>query len=90
MSKPMTVQEQWIDQWAERIHNSGLSIVAIPLLEVSRGLGFLVSQFLLLTQPILVSVVDETNIRRCVTLLEDPAAIESLIERVERKARGDD
>ena len=87
MSKSTVVQEQWLDQWAERIHNSGLSVVALPLLEIGRGLGFLGSHFLLLTQPLLMGVVDKARIKRYVTFLEDPAAIESLIERVERKAK---
>ena len=90
MSKLGISQEQWLDQWAERIHCSGWSIVALPLLEVGRGLGFLVSQFLLLTQPLLTGLVDEASITRYVALLEDPGAIESLIERVERKAKDDD
>jgi hypothetical protein len=90
MSKPEIAQEQWLDQWAERIHRSGWSVVALPFLEVSRGLGVLVSQILLLAQPLLMGVVDQTSINRYVALLEDPVAIESLIERVERKAKGND
>ena len=87
MSKPETGQKQWLDQWAERIHHSGLSVVALPLLEIGRPFGFLASHALLLTQPLLASVVDKASIDRYVTLLEDPAAIDSLINRVERKAK---
>ena len=82
-------QEKWLDQWAERIHHSGLSVVVLPLLEVCRGLGFLVGQALLLTQPVLAGLIDEASIDRYVTFLEDPAALEGLMERVERKAKGD-
>jgi hypothetical protein len=88
MSKPEIVQEQWLDQWAERIDGSGLAIVALPLLEIGRGLGFVASQILLLIQPLLVTGVDKKSIDRYIKLLEDPAAIESLIERIERKATG--
>jgi hypothetical protein len=88
MSKPEIGQEQWLDQWAERIHHSGLSAVALPLLEISRGLGFLASQTLLLIQPLLAGVVDKEIIERYVRLLEDPGTIDSLIDRVERKAKG--
>jgi hypothetical protein len=88
MSKPRIVQEQWLDQWAERIDQSGLAIVALPLLEIGRGLGFVVSHVLLFIQPLLVTVVDKNSINRYINLLEDPAAVESLIERIERKAKG--
>ena len=90
MSKSAAVQEQWLEQWAERINDSGLSVVALPLLEIGRGLGLLGSHVLLLTQPLLVSVVDKASIKRYVDFLEDPAAIESLIERIERKAKSHD
>jgi hypothetical protein len=88
MSKPRIVQEQWLDQWAERIDQSGLAVVALPFLEIGRGLGFVVSHILLFVQPLLVTVVDKNSINRYINLLEDPAAVESLIERIERKAKG--
>jgi len=83
MLKP--VEDQWLDQWAGRIHRSGLAVVALPLLEIGRGLGFLFSQALLLIQPVLAGVVDVHDINRYVAFLDDPAAIEQLIERIERK-----
>ncbi len=89
MSEPETGQERWLEQWADRIHGSGLSVIAVPLLEIGRGLGFLASQALLLTQPIVTGLVDEASFNRCVRLLEDPAALERLIERIERKAEDD-
>jgi hypothetical protein len=89
MSKQEAGRDQWLDQWAERIHHSGLSPVALPLLEVSRGLGFLASQALLLGQPVLTGLVDKESINRYVALLEDPAALDDLIKRIERKAKGD-
>lgn len=89
MSKPETGREQWLDQWAERIHRSGLAVVALPLLEIGRGLGFLAGQALLMAQPVLAGLVDEASINRCVTLLEEPVTLGGLIERVERKAESD-
>jgi hypothetical protein len=90
MSERETGQEERLEQWAERIHLSGLSVVALPLLEVGRGLGFLASQALLLTQPVLGGLVDTESISQYVALLEDPDALDRLIQRVERKANGDD
>ncbi len=89
MSKLETGQEQWLDHWAERIHNSGLAVVALPLLEIGRGLGFLVSQAMLLAQPALGSLVDEASVARWIALLEDPATLEKLIKRIEREAECD-
>jgi hypothetical protein len=89
MSKPELDQEQWLGRWAERIHRSGLAVVALPLLEVGRGLGFLVGQALLLAQPVLAGLVDEASIDQYVTLLENPDAMERLIERIERKTESD-
>ena len=89
MSKSETGQEQWLDHWAERINRSGLAIVALPLLEIGLGLGFLAGQALLLAQPVLGILLDEANVTRYVALLEDPVALESLIERIERKTEDD-
>ncbi len=89
MSELETDQEQWLDHWVERIHHSGLAVIALPLLEIGRGLGFLASQAILLAQPALGSLVDEANVARWIALLEDPAALKALIERIERKAECD-
>jgi hypothetical protein len=82
-------QEQWLDELAERIDHSGLSVVALPILEIGRGLGVLASQALLLIQPVFKGLVDTASINRYATLFEDPAALEKLIECVERKAKDD-
>ncbi len=89
LSKLETDQEQWLDHWAERIHCSSFAVIIIPLLEIGRGLGFLASQALLLAQPVLKGLSEETDVTRWVALLEDPVALEKLIERIERKAECD-
>jgi hypothetical protein len=89
MPKPETAQEQWLDGWADRIHQSGLAAVALPLLEIGRGFGFLAGQALLLSKPVLAGLIAQDRIERYVTLLEDSAAWERLIERVEQKVRDD-
>jgi hypothetical protein len=90
VSRTETGQEQWLDQWAKRIHHSGLAIVALPLLEMGRGLGFLASQALLLAQPVIGVLTDEANVNKYITLLQDPVTLERLIELIERKAEGDE
>jgi hypothetical protein len=89
MSKSVTGEERWLNQWAERIHDAGLSVVVLPLLEIGRGLGVLASHAILLAKPILTGLVDEENVAQCVALLEDPSALERLIRRIEQKAEGD-
>ena len=89
MSELETGQEQWLDHWAERIHHSGWAVIALPCLEIGRGLGFLMSQTMLLAQPALGSLVDKASVARWIALLQDPAALETLIERIERKAECD-
>ena len=79
-----SVEDQWLDQWAERIRGTGLAVIAIAMLEIGRGLGFLASQTLLLAQPLLAGLVEHTHINRYVAFLDDPAAIDELISRIER------
>lgn len=89
MPRSETAQEQWLDRWADRIHHSGLSAVVLPLLEIGRGFGFLAGQALLLSKPVLAGLIAQDRIDRYVTLLEDPAAWERLIEHVEQKVEDD-
>jgi hypothetical protein len=89
LTKSEADQAQWLDHWATRIYGSGLTAVALPVLQVAQGLGFLASQALLLVQPVLAGLVDATSINRCLVLLEDPTMMEGLVERIERKAEND-
>jgi hypothetical protein len=93
LSKPETAQEppshQWAENWAERLGQTGLDVIVLPLLEIGRGLGVLGSNALLFVEPLLAGIVGERNIKRYVALLEDPAALEDLINRLEGKAEGD-
>lgn len=86
MSKPEPVSAGQLDQWAERIHRSGLAVVILPLLELGRGFGFLASQALLMIQPAISALVNPSEIDRYAAFLEDPTALEDLIGRVEQKA----
>jgi hypothetical protein len=64
-------------------------VVALPLLEIGQGLGVLASHALLFSQPILAGLIGEETLNRYVTFFENPAALDGLIERIERKAEGD-
>lgn len=71
-------QQTWVETWARRIEALGLSSVALPLLEVAHAYGFLGSQALLVTQPLITGIVNDTTVERTVALLDSPELLEQL------------
>jgi hypothetical protein len=71
-----TEQQAWIEAWARRIEALGLSPVALALLEIAHTFGFLGSQVLLVTQPLMTGIVNDTALERTVDLLESPEMLE--------------
>jgi len=71
-----TEQQAWIETWARRFERLGLSPVALVLLEIARAFGFLGSQVLLVAQPLVTGVVNDTTLERAVDLLESPEMLE--------------
>ena len=67
-----TEQQAWIETWARRIETLELSPVALALLEIAHTFGFLASQVLLVTQPLMTGIVNDTALERAVDLLESP------------------
>ena len=67
-----TEQLAWVETWARRIENLGLSPMAIPLLEVAHTFGFLGSQALLLIQPLMAGIVDDATLEQTIALLDSP------------------
>lgn len=90
MSNPNFDQEQLIERWANWINRRGLATVALPLLEVGRSLGFLGAQVLLMAQPILGLVLDSSRVTSYAALLEDPDALDRLLEQIEQEATSGD
>jgi len=71
-----TEQQAWIETWARRFERLGLSPVALALLEIARAFGFLGSQVLLVAQPLVTGIVNDTTLERAVDLLESPEMLE--------------
>ena len=75
MSKDIE-QQAWIETWTRRIETLGLSPVALALLEIAHAFGFLGSQVLLVAQPLVTGIVNDTTLERAVDLLESPEMLE--------------
>ena len=69
-------QQAWIETWARRIETLRLSPVALALLEIAHAFGFLGSQVLLVAQPLVTGIVNDTTLERAVDLLESPEMLE--------------
>jgi hypothetical protein len=71
-----TEQQAWIETWARHIETLGLSPVALTLLEIAHAFGFLGSQVLLMAQPLMTGIVNDTALERAVDLLDSPEMLE--------------
>jgi hypothetical protein len=71
-----TEQQAWIETWARHIETLGLSPGALALLEIAHAFGFLGSQVLLMAQPLMTGIVNDTALERAVDLLESPEMLE--------------
>jgi len=71
-------QQMWVETWARRIESQGLSPVALLLLETARAFGFLGSQALLMAQPLMTGILNDSTIEQTIALLENPELLEQL------------
>lgn len=71
-----------LDQIATALKQRGLTGAALALLEVGQPLAFIGGQFLWLAQPALAAVWPAAQVRQMAHLLEDPAAVRRLIDRL--------
>lgn len=70
--------QAWIETWARRIETLGLAPVALPLIEIAYAFGALGSQALLLAQPLVNGIVNETVLEQTMMLLDSPELLERL------------
>lgn len=75
-------QQAWVGTWARRIDELGLSPVTLSLIEVAdeitHAFGFLGSQALLVAQPLLTGIVNDTAVERTMALLDSPELLDRL------------
>jgi len=71
-----------LDQIASSLKQRGLHAAALTLLEAGQPLTFFGSQLLWLAQPALALLWPTVQVRRFAQIMEDPAAVNSLMERL--------
>lgn len=71
-----------LDQIATALKHRGLNGAALALLEGGQPLAFIGSQFLWLAQPALAVLWPSAQVRQMAHLLEDPAAVRRLMDRL--------
>jgi hypothetical protein len=71
-----------LDQIANSLKQRGLHAAALTLLEAGQPLTFVGSQLLWLAQPALALLWPRSQVHRFARLMEDPAAVNSLMERL--------
>jgi hypothetical protein len=74
-------QQAHVERWAERIESSGLSSLALPLLEMAAAFGVLGGQILLVVGPLIGGTFGETA-EQASDLLSDPGLLRRLRERL--------
>lgn len=78
-----TDHERFIEQLAAAFCRRGLRLPALIALEAGQPLAFLGGQLLWLAEPALSLVIAGDTIRQAARLLEDPAAVTALVNRLE-------
>ncbi len=78
----------WVERLARWVSEAGLAEVVRSGLELTRSVGFLGAQALLLAQPLTNGLVGETTLRRALALLEDPLLQEHLLMALESEGEG--
>ena len=86
-SEPRT-EDILFDQVAEQVVRRGLATPAVFFLELNRPLGFLAGQATHLLSPFLGPLFGLGNVRRLAQLLEDPASVDRLLDRIEAREKG--
>jgi hypothetical protein len=73
---------QMIEGVSRRIAGMGMTAPAILFLEMYKPLAFLGAQLLYAFQPLLNVGLDDADLREFALLLENPGAVEQLIDRL--------
>ena len=68
---------------ADTVHRHGLRMPALIALDAGRPLSFLFGQFLWIMQPVLGLFFTGDSINELAVLLEDPASMDLLIDKLE-------
>ena len=78
-------RQQLIDRVAQQIAGRGMTAPAILFLEMHKPLAFLGAQLLWIAQPFLSIGLNNADLSDLITVVEDRAGVEELIERLEAR-----
>ena len=78
-------RQQLIERVAQQIAGRGMTAPAILFLEMHKPLAFLGAQLLWIAQPFLSIGLNNADLRDLITVIEDRAGVEELIERLEAR-----
>jgi len=84
MSNQIGQSTDFVQEWAEFIKRRRLSLPAIVLLEAHKPFSFIVSQFILLGQPLLDLVLPNQFTHKAIDLFSDRMVLEGLIRELEQ------
>ncbi|HFE66639.1 MAG TPA: hypothetical protein ENJ93_05185 [Chloroflexi bacterium] len=76
-------QDAWLDHLADILQQYGLGTPALIALEAARPLSFLGGQILWAAQPTLSLFLPRQTIANAARVLENPTAVQALINRLE-------
>ncbi len=76
-------QETFVNDFADTLTHRGLRELALTILQAGQPLSFIGGQLLWLAQPVLSVVLPKQEVAQVAHLLEEPAAVQSLIARLE-------
>ncbi|HEX6383717.1 MAG TPA: hypothetical protein VF177_03505 [Anaerolineae bacterium] len=77
--------QEWLDQFTDTLCRHGLRLPALIALEAGRPMAFLTGQLLWVAQPALSLFFSSKELYQMAQLLEEPAAVEALVTRLEAR-----
>ena len=85
MSRHGLGDDQFVGQIADALCSRGLRLPALIGLEAGRPLSLIGGQFLWILQPVLGLLVSRELVGQVAQLLEEPAAVDELIDHLEAR-----
>jgi hypothetical protein len=77
--------QAWVEAWVDQLETMGLSALALSLLETAYAFGFLISQTILVAQPVLSGIVSDARIEQATNLLNDPEQLDRVRQQLKKK-----
>lgn len=87
--EPTPEQQRIIDRLVKEIHARGLVTPAILMLETSRPLNYITSQFLVFISPIAQAIFDAGSYKALTEFLAQRGSIETLCQEIEKAEQRD-